>query len=151
MGTRFGVSTDSTATITTVSEGEVRVVAPAGADPITGTSVRTGEELRVAAGSSRAEPVIAVDAERTISWSAGWLEFKGETVGEAVSTFNRFSDVRIEITQPELSSEQMKYYRFEIDQPLAFSIAIGKWLKVPVSQNVTQGGIYIGGRPRKPE
>lgn len=151
VGTRFGISTDSVATTTTVSEGEVRIVAPAGADPMTGTSVRAGEELRVAAGSPRPEPVMAVDAERKISWSAGWLEFDGETVGEAVRTFNRFSDVRIEIKQPQLSDVRLRYYRFEINRPESFAIALGTALNAPVKVNSARKVIYIGDARRTPK
>lgn len=150
VGTRFGVSTDSAATTTTVSEGQVRVVVPPGADPMTGTIVSAGEEMRVAADSLRPAPVVAVNAERKISWSAGWLAFDGETVGEAVRTFNRFSDVRIEITQPELSGVRLRFHRFQIDRPESFAVALGTALDAPVKGNSARKVIYIGNAQRKP-
>lgn len=151
VGTRFGVVTDAAATTTIVSEGQVRVVAPAQADQTTGKIIHAGEEIRVAAGSSRPGPAVAVDAERKISWAAGWLQFKGEPVGEALRTFNRYSDVRIEITQPELAGERMLLYRFEIDRPESFAIAIGAWLRVPVTRDSKRNVIYIGNRAGTPE
>lgn len=148
VGTRFGVVTDSAATKTIVSEGEVRVVTRSGADATIGRLVRAGEEFQVIAGASQPQRVVPVDAERKISWSAGWLQFKGESVDEALRTFNRFSDVRIEVTQPELSNERMFFYRFEIDNPESFAVAIGAWLKVPVDRHSKRQVIYIGNRPR---
>lgn len=145
VGTRYGVVTDSSVTTTTVSEGEVRVVVPAGAN-VAGTSVRAGQELRVDATAPRLSYVVAVDVNRKISWSAGWLEFDGETVGQAARTFNRFSDVRIEITQPEISNARLTYYRFSLDKPESFAVAIGGALDAPVTRDSTGKVIYVGER-----
>jgi transmembrane sensor len=150
VGTRFGVVTDTSATTTTVSEGQVRVVTPAGNEQTAGTPLHAGEEIRVAAGASRPESVMAVNAERKISWAAGWLEFDGETAAEAVQTFNRFSDMSIEITQPDLAAMRLTYHRFEIDKPQSFAIALGKSLKATVSRNPARKIIYIGERQSKP-
>jgi transmembrane sensor len=146
VGTRFGVIANSTETITTVSEGEVRVVTPAGEDRTTDTAVRAGEELHVVAGASGPEPVLAVRAERKISWAAGWLEFEGESAGDAVKAFNRFVDVRIEITQPELSSARLTYGRFQFDRPESFAATLGAALDAPVTRNPRRDVIYIGHR-----
>ena len=151
VGTRFGVVANPSETITTVSEGVVRVVVPAGNDPATGTIVRAGEEFRVSAGASRTEPVRPVNAERKMSWSAGWLEFDGETIGEAVSTFNRFNDVQIKIIQPELASARLKYYRFEIANPQSFAVYLGNALGAPVVRTSTGSVIYVGDGQRKRE
>jgi transmembrane sensor len=144
VGTRFGVVTDMSATTTTVSEGQVRVVVPAGNEQTAGTPLHAGEEIRVAAGASQPESVMAVNAERKISWAAGWLEFDGETAAEAVKTFNRFSEVNIEITQPELAALPLTYQRFEIDKPQSFAITIGKSLNTTVTRNPARKIIYIG-------
>ena len=150
VGTRFGVATDTYATTTTVSEGLVRVVVPAGNEQTAGTLLHAGEEIRVAAGASRAESVMAVNAERKISWAAGWLEFDGETAAEAVKTFNRFSDMSIEITQPELAAMRLTYHRFEIDKPRSFAISLGKSLNARVTRNPARKIIYIGDAQSEP-
>lgn len=144
VGTRFGVVTDTAATTTTVSEGQVRVVVPAGDEQTAGTLLHAGEEIRVAAGASRPESIMAVNAERKISWAAGWLEFDGETAAEAVKTFNRFSDVKIEITQPQLAATPLTYQRFEIDKPQSFAISLAKSLNATVTRNPARKLIYIG-------
>ena len=146
VGTRFSVVSDASATITTVAEGAVRVVAPAGADLATGTIVNAGEEFQVLAGASTPEPVTAVDAGRKLSWATGWLMFDGETVGDAVRTFNRFSDTRIEITQPELTGTRLTFQRFAIDQPEAFANGIAATLNVPASTDSARKVIYVGNR-----
>jgi transmembrane sensor len=150
VGTRFGVDATLRDTTTTVSEGEVLVVAPAGADRTTGTPVHAGEALRVTAGAPRPQSALAVNAERRISWAAGWLAFEGETAGEAVNAFNRFINVRIEITQSELSNKRLKYGRFELDKPGGFAHAVGAALNAPVTLDPKRNVIYIGERP-KPE
>lgn len=147
VGTRFGVAASSTETTTIVSEGEVRVVTPAGGDQTSGTAVRAGEELRVLAGARRPQPVLAVRAERKISWADGWLEFEGETAGDAVKAFNRFVDVRIEITQPELSGARLMYGRFQFERPESFAANLGAALHAPVTRSPRRDVIYIGNRP----
>jgi transmembrane sensor len=148
VGTRFGVVTNSSVTTTTVSEGEVRVVTPASADLTTSTDVHAGEEIRVIAGASRPRSVTSVNAERKLSWSAGWLEFDGETIGEAVRTFNRFNDMRIDIA-PELSTARLTYYRFSLDQPESFANAIATALNAPVIRSSARNVIYIGDGPKR--
>ena len=100
-----------------------------------GTPLQAGEEIRVLAGASRPESVITVNAERKTSWAAGWLEFDGETAAEAVKTFNRFSDVNIEIRQPELAALRLTYHRFEIDKPQSFANSIARSLNTTVTRN----------------
>ena len=151
IGTRFGVIADAAATTTTVSEGEVRVVVPTGADPMTGQAVHAGGEIRVIAGATRPASVMRVNAERRISWSAGWLTFEGDTVGEAVQTFNRFSDVHLKITEPDLSNARLTYGRFELDKPESFAVAIGDALKAPVTRSSKRNVFYIGNGQREPE
>lgn len=146
VGTRFGVAANSGESTTTVSEGEVRVVTPAGGDRTTGTAVHAGEEVRVLAGASRPEPARTVRAERKMSWAAGWLEFEGETAGEAVQAFNQFVDVRIEITQPELAGTRLKYGRFQFERPESFAATLGATLHAPVTRNSKRDVIYIGRR-----
>jgi transmembrane sensor len=148
VGTRFGVVANSAETTTTVSEGEVRVVVPAGAHPSTGQAVRAGEEIRVVAGNSQPATVTTVDAERKMLWSAGWLEFQGETLGEAARTFNRMNDVRIEITRPDLAEARLTYGRFKIDQPESFAALVGTMPNVTVTIDSKRSVIYIGNPPR---
>lgn len=144
VGTRFGVVTDATATTTTVSEGQVRVVVPSGNEQTAGTPLHAREEIRVAAGASLPESLMSVNAERKISWAAGWLEFDGEAAGDAVKTFNRYSDMTIQIRQPELAARRLTYQRFEIDKPQSFAISLGKSLNATVRRNPVRKIIYIG-------
>ena len=139
VGTRFGVIAEPGVTTTTVSEGVVSV---------NGTIVRAGQEIRVAAKSPLPQSVIQVDAERKISWADGWLSFKGETVGEAVRTFNRFTDMRIKIAQAELSDTRVAYGRFDLDKPESFARNVGAVLNVPVTADSRRNVIYIGDRQR---
>jgi ferric-dicitrate binding protein FerR (iron transport regulator) len=120
---------------------------PAGGDRSTGTPLHAGQELRVLAGASQPESVLAVDAERKISWAAGWLEFSGEPVGKAVSEFTRYTDVRIEITQADLANARLRYGRFEIDKPESFAAAVATAVNAPMTRNPKRNVIYIGGKP----
>jgi transmembrane sensor len=148
VGTSFGVVTDRSATTTTVSEGKVRVVVPAGNEQTSGTPLHAGQEIRVAAGTAAPGSVAAVDAERKTSWSTGWLAFEGATAGEAVKTFNRYSDVRIEIAEPELSNARLIYGRFELDKPQSFAVAVGTALNAQVTRNSARNVFYIGEPPQ---
>jgi transmembrane sensor len=146
VGTRFGVVADRDVTTITVSEGVVSVVSRTGANAASGTTVRAGQEFRVVARATQPQSVTSVNAKRKISWADGWLEFKGETIGEAVRTFNRFTNVQIKISQPELSGTRVAYGRFDLDKPESFARSVGAVLEVPVTPDAKRHVIYIGDR-----
>lgn len=148
VGTRFSVAIDSVVT-TIVSEGRVRVVVPAGARQTIGTLVSAGEETRVIPGARQPTPVAAVDAERKLSWSTGWLTFNGETLGDAAKAFNRFNVTQIEIAQSELSSVPLSFQRFAIDNSEEFAQTMARELNVPFTRDSTRDVIYIGHRGDK--
>lgn len=147
IGTRFGVVTDTAATITTVSEGVVRVVTPANSDPSKGVTLRAGEEIRVAASTARPRSAVAVNAERKMLWATGWLEFEGEKVSDAVTAFNRFNRVRIQITQPKLADLRLPYFRVEVQRPDSFANSLGRALEAPVTWDPSGRVVYVGEDP----
>ncbi|MCC2601633.1 FecR family protein [Sphingopyxis yananensis] len=72
----------------------------------------------VAAVSSSGEPV-----ERALSWRDGQLIFDGDSVAYAAEQFNRYNQVKIEISDTALGEEKM-IGRFRTNEPQAFARAV---------------------------
>lgn len=135
VGTRYGVAIGKDVT-TTVSEGVVRVTTR-DTQRQTARLVHAGEEFRVprvrgadsgSAGAGLASvpelaelDVIKVDAERKLEWANGWLRFDGETIGEAVSEFNRRNKLQIDIDDRRIADRPLGVYRLRVDSTDSFA------------------------------
>lgn len=137
VGTRYGVAIDTDVT-TTVSEGTVEV-ATRDSQHQAARLVHAGEEFRVprdsgagissdSAGAGLADladfaelDVLKVDAERKLDWANGWLSFNGETIGEAVTEFNRRNKLQIEIDDHSIAEQTLGVYRLRVDSTESFA------------------------------
>jgi transmembrane sensor len=122
IGTRFGVSIESGVT-TTVSKGTVKITAHGNDDDgKAAVMLNAGEQLSVSGRGLDERTYAKVDAERKLEWANGWLEFEGETIGQAAKEFNRRNVVQIEIEQPEISARRLQgFYRFPVDSSATFA------------------------------
>ena len=104
-----------------------------------GEPVRLSAFMRTAApvmpATEKASSVAAVDArvvpvamppaaaERAMAWREGRIAFEGETLGEAVTEFHRYSDIRIVIDDPSIAREQITGL-FQVNDPVSFARAV---------------------------
>lgn len=99
-----------------------------------GAQVSVGDEGGAVAMAA-AEPM-----ERALSWRDGQLIFEGDTLSAAAAKFNRYNDVKIEISDEKLGQEKM-IGRFRTNEPHAFARAAAALLQANV--DVKEDRIYI--------
>lgn len=108
VGTQFGVTRRGNQVVVTVAEGQVAVARcalaarnrePAGAIRPAQTAghvtVAAGEQVRIAPFGALTPK--AVDTQRELAWAQKQLIFRGDTLVDAASEFNRRNNVQIEI------------------------------------------------------
>ncbi len=111
LGTAFEVRVEPHRFEVTLVEGKVRVEAlapapvpskPGEAARLVATEMAPGTQLL--ASTDTAWKLQEVDAERETSWKTGQLVFLTRPLSEVVAELNRYSDTRIVVTDPALSS-----------------------------------------------
>jgi transmembrane sensor len=70
-----------------------------------------------------ATPVETAEVTRMLAWRVGRIAFHGETLGEAAAEFARYSDVSIEIDDPEIANEKVIGLFVSAD-PVGFAKAV---------------------------
>lgn len=106
-----------------VREGVVEVKRP---DVPVAPIVRVAMNSRAIAPSNApivAKPVETVEVGRELAWRVGRLAFHGESLGEAVAEFARYSDIRILIDDPSVANEKVTGLFVSAD-PVGFSKAV---------------------------
>ena len=107
-----------------------------------------GNVRRVAANvravtAARAVEVAAIapaKVERQLAWRDGRLVFEGETLREAAREFERYSDTRIVIADPELAGRTITGLYVPTD-PVGFARAVGKAMNLKVA--VSEGEVRL--------
>lgn len=87
----------------------------------------------------------AVETEGRLAWMAGKLDFRGETLEQAVTEFNRYNTRKLVVVDPALARQKI-HGVFRADDPAAFARALEVTLDAKVSYSSTQ--ILIGTRRR---
>jgi ferric-dicitrate binding protein FerR (iron transport regulator) len=100
-----------------VAEGSVRVILSAFGLP--DVVLRAGEQLTLHRGALPTQVIKRVDVERKLAWTRGIFYFDGETLAEAVATFNRFNELQI-VASPELSGLTVPAHRCVLSDPQRF-------------------------------
>lgn len=147
VGTRFGVAIDPGVTAT-VSEGVVKVTPPGKHDDDrAAVMLKAGEELHVLGAEVirvSAADVVKVDAERKLDWANGWLVFRGETVGQAVTEFNRRNAMQIKIEDRVIADRQLiGYYRLRVDAPESFAKLLDSQEGIVVIRDRTSNVLHL--------
>ncbi|HEU0095322.1 MAG TPA: FecR domain-containing protein [Rhizomicrobium sp.] len=70
-----------------------------------------------------AAPVETAEVGRELAWRVGRIAFHGETLGQAAMEFARYSDVRIQIDDPEIANEKVTGLFVSAD-PVGFANAV---------------------------
>lgn len=100
VGTAFSVRLrDSRQVDVLVSEGSVAVAA---AQVAHAPPVQAGEAAVVLANRMSVRRIEPQQLERRLAWTTGRLQFRGETLGEAVVEFNRYNRRQLRIADPSL-------------------------------------------------
>jgi transmembrane sensor len=83
-----------------------------------------------------AKPVATAEVVRELAWRVGRTAFHGETLGEAAAEFARYSNVHIEIDDPEVANEKVTGLFVSTD-PVGFAkaVAISFDLRAEISDN----------------
>jgi transmembrane sensor len=115
VGTAFGVRREAGWTRVTVLEGRVLV---------NGREVLNAGDAATASGTAIdvQRPGVTKARKRT-AWTQGKLELFGEALQEAVDEMNRYNDIRIELSDPQLARRPVSG-TFEVEDPKAFAAAV---------------------------
>lgn len=97
--------------------------------------ISAGEQLLIEAGS--AEHVRRSDPGRMTSWRRGQLIFDGARLGDAVAEVNRYSDIKIALTDPELAEIRISG-SFATGEPQVFVEAITTYFPIEVSRRTSE-------------
>jgi transmembrane sensor len=121
VGTAFSVRLRESARVDVlVSEGKVAIAA---AQVPRAPPLSAGEAAIVLPDRVSVSRVEAQQLESRLAWTSGRLEFRGETLGEAVAEFNRYNDRHL-----RLSSESLAALRvggtFNATDPESFAAAL---------------------------
>jgi transmembrane sensor len=127
LGTRFDTYRKPDATIVTVVEGSVAVLAGRPPAPaVTGippgaTRVNAGYLAHVDTGEVPAQPM-AADVQQTVAWLQRKIAFERRPLGEVADEFNRYVSIPIEIDDPALRALPISgvFDAYDVDSFLAF-------------------------------
>jgi transmembrane sensor len=127
VGTEFDVDRNGQSVTVTMIDGQVAVM-PAGISVTSpGQSLQgavkllKGQQLRLVAGN-----IVSIEAPSDISAAVAWLNqqivFERRPLSEVTDAFNRYSSVRIEVTDPELRGLQISgvFNSYDTDSFLTF-------------------------------
>ncbi len=126
VGTQFDVYLKPDATIVTVVEGSVAVLAGPPPPGVTGFApdglrVDAGYQVRVDAHGVLAQP-IPVDVQQTVAWLQRKIAFEHRPLGEVADELNRYGSIPIEIDDAALRALPISgvFDAYDIDSFVAF-------------------------------
>jgi transmembrane sensor len=127
VGTQFDIHRRPDATIVTVVEGSVAVLAgqPPPPDvtglPLDALRVNAGYQVHVDARDVLAQPT-PVDVQQTVAWLQGKIAFDRRPLGEVADEFNRYGSIPIEIDDAALRALPISgvFDAYDIDSFVAF-------------------------------
>lgn len=97
-----------------------------------GHALSVPSEGQLSAGNVRS--IAASNAAKLLAWRDGMLSFGGETLGEAVRQFDRYSAQRITVLDPNLGRQRITGL-FKADDPKGFAMAIAASFGAVVNAN----------------
>lgn len=104
LGTKFSVRRDGDRVTVSVLEGRVRIRDNAASDETARSTVITAGDVAVAQGpATLIAPRDRERVERALAWREGVLRFDGTSLAEAAAEFNRYSNTRIVIDDPDVA------------------------------------------------
>ena len=120
-----------------VREGVVEIVHPSATRPLRAAhnqlvtlSAESGAASRVLVKQS----VSAQQVARTLLWREGLVAFEGSTLAQAAAEFERYSDLRIIVVEPELAGQSITGL-FAINNPAGFARAAASAVGARVTEH----------------
>jgi transmembrane sensor len=120
-----------------VREGVVDILHPSAARPLRAVhnqvvtlSAESGAARRVLVKRS----VTALQVERTLLWREGLVAFEGSTLAQAAMEFERYSDVRVIVVEPELAGQSITGL-FAVNNPAGFARAAASAVGARVTEH----------------
>jgi transmembrane sensor len=132
-----------------VNEGRVEVQPVSPAADTASPNVRraptprvlsAGEELSTRSADYGVVPVVPQQLANQMAWREGAIVFTGEALGEAVAEVERYTDIRIVVTDPQVAALHVGG-RFKTNDLQGFFDALQAAL--PVSVRTAEGFIYV--------
>lgn len=131
----------NTAVDVTVTKGTCSVQSQAGAAVRPTRQIRAGEAVLSAPDIAHVRRLSDSDLLFTSAWTRGELVLQGQTLGTAVSEYNRYLDSKIVIADPELASIRLGG-RFLTQDPTDFLASLQASFGIHV-QRLGNGGIVL--------
>jgi transmembrane sensor len=78
--------------------------------------------------------VTALQVERTLLWREGLVAFEGSTLAQAAMEFERYSDVRVIVVEPELAGQSITGL-FAVNNPAGFARAAASAVGARVTEH----------------
>lgn len=100
VGTRFSVRRDGDDVQVVVTEGKVRIEGGAGAAPY----LSAGTVARASRSGVLVQTKAIAEAEEQLSWRAGILIFRNQSLADAIAEFNRYNIRKIIVEDPTLAA-----------------------------------------------
>ncbi|MEZ5938599.1 MAG: FecR domain-containing protein [Hyphomonadaceae bacterium] len=110
VGTAFSVQVEGDSLRLVVEEGKVAYIPADESDDGPVVYVAAGQSATFAARRKVIETLDPETIERKLSWRGGRLTFSGEPLSEMVHDVSRYTNVSIEIADPQLASMRMGGY-----------------------------------------
>jgi transmembrane sensor len=129
VGTAFTVRLrDASQVEVVVAEGKVAIAAPQVPDT---AALAAGEAAVVQPGHVSVTQVSPQALEQRLAWTAGRLEFRGESLSQAVAEFNRYNVRQIRLANPSLGTLRVGG-NFKATDPESFAAALASAFKLHV-------------------
>jgi transmembrane sensor len=129
VGTAFTVRLrDATSVEVLVSEGKVAIAGPHVPDT---APLAAGQSAVVQANGMSVSEVTPQVLERRLAWTSGRLEFRGESLAEAVAEFNRYNQRQIRLGDPALGALRVGG-NFKATDPESFAAALASAFKLHI-------------------
>ena len=130
VGTEFAVSLMSTSVVVvTVAHGKVAVSKPSNGRFLVNDADHAIADLianqQLVMSVEKVEPVKEVDASRELQWASGYYEFRGETVHQAITQFNRRNRLQVVLAEPAIGNIAMPFTTVRLDDPESFAVMLG--------------------------
>lgn len=129
VGTAFTVRLRDAARVEVlVSEGKVAIAAPH--VPVA-APLAAGQAAVLQADGMSVSEVAPQLLERRLAWTSGRLEFRGESLAEAVAEFNRYNQRQIRLADPALGALRVGG-TFKATDPESFAAALASAFKLHI-------------------
>jgi transmembrane sensor len=131
LGTAFSVNRTEEGVQVSITEGTVAVWASDGGGTM--TILKAGQYATFLPGALTPKTGTAPAAiERSLAWRAGEISLENETLGSAVSQFNRYNRQQLVVLDADLANERLVGL-FQIDSPEVFAATLTTSIDVAVT------------------